>query len=167
MVWNSFHACFKKTVSIFENMTRAREREREREREKFCVINVKYKEISWRVRRRRKKKKRKKVSSRSTEELEHKNGREKNCTYLAKHKCLHKELNSIFLSHLHLFSWCLGISKLQSNVGICPSDSPTYLSLKNCRKLKYGTTTITTTTHTVIQCIIRLLFFLSVNFKNH
>ena len=25
----------------------------EREREKFCVINVKYKEISWRVRRRR------------------------------------------------------------------------------------------------------------------
>ena len=24
--------------------------EREREREKFCVINVKYKEISWRVR---------------------------------------------------------------------------------------------------------------------
>ena len=26
-------------------------REREREREKFCVINVKYKEISWRVRR--------------------------------------------------------------------------------------------------------------------
>ena len=29
---------------------------REREREKFCVINVKYKEISWRVRRRRRKK---------------------------------------------------------------------------------------------------------------
>ena len=28
-----------------------REREREKEREKFCVINVKYKEISWRVRR--------------------------------------------------------------------------------------------------------------------
>ena len=26
---------------------------REREREKFCVMNVKYKEISWRVRRRR------------------------------------------------------------------------------------------------------------------
>ena len=26
-------------------------RKREREREKFCVINVKYKEISWRVRR--------------------------------------------------------------------------------------------------------------------
>ena len=25
-------------------------RKREREREKFCVINVKYKEISWRVR---------------------------------------------------------------------------------------------------------------------
>ena len=41
-----------------------RERGREREREKFCVINVKYKEISWRVRRRRKK-----VTSRSTEEL--------------------------------------------------------------------------------------------------
>ena len=39
---------------------------REREREKFCVINVKYKEISWRVRRRKKKKKRK-VTSRSTE----------------------------------------------------------------------------------------------------
>ena len=36
-----------------------------REREKFCVINVKYKEISWRVRRR--KKRRKKVTSRSTE----------------------------------------------------------------------------------------------------
>ena len=30
---------------------KSREREREREREKFCVINVKYKEISWRVRR--------------------------------------------------------------------------------------------------------------------
>ena len=29
---------------------KAREKEREREREKFCVINVKYKEISWRVR---------------------------------------------------------------------------------------------------------------------
>ena len=28
-------------------------RERERKREKFCVINVKYKEISWRVRRRK------------------------------------------------------------------------------------------------------------------
>ena len=36
---------------------------RERERDKFCVINVKYKKISWRVRR----KKRKKVTSRSTE----------------------------------------------------------------------------------------------------
>ena len=34
------------------------------EREKFCVINVKYKEISWRV---RKKKKKRKVTSRSTE----------------------------------------------------------------------------------------------------
>ena len=30
-----------------------REREREREREKFYVINVKYKEISWRVREER------------------------------------------------------------------------------------------------------------------
>ena len=39
-----------------------------REREKFCVINVKYKEISWRVRRRRRRR-RKKVTSRSTEEL--------------------------------------------------------------------------------------------------
>ena len=37
----------------------------EREREYFCVINVKYKEISWRVRR--KKKKKRKVTSRSTE----------------------------------------------------------------------------------------------------
>ena len=27
------------------------------EREKFCVINVKYKEISWRVRRKRKEEK--------------------------------------------------------------------------------------------------------------
>ena len=41
------------------------------------VINVKYKEISWRVRRRRRrKKKRKKVTSRNTEELVLKNGRE-------------------------------------------------------------------------------------------
>ena len=32
-------------------MGKERQREREREREKFCVINVKYKEISWRVRR--------------------------------------------------------------------------------------------------------------------
>ena len=30
------------------------------ERDKFCVINVKYKEISWRVRRKEKKKKKKK-----------------------------------------------------------------------------------------------------------
>ena len=37
--------------------------EREREREKFCVINVKYKEISWRVRKEEKRK----VTSRSTE----------------------------------------------------------------------------------------------------
>ena len=57
------------------------ERERERERERdgvqefwihfniFCVINVKYNEISWRVRRRRKK-----VTSRSTKrEREKKN----------------------------------------------------------------------------------------------
>ena len=35
---------------------------RKREREKFCVIDVKYKEISWRVRR-----KKRKVTSRSTE----------------------------------------------------------------------------------------------------
>ena len=35
------------------------EREREREREKFCVINVKYKEISWRVRRREGRRRRK------------------------------------------------------------------------------------------------------------
>ena len=42
---------------------------REKEREKFCVINVKYKEISWRVRKkkRRRKKKKRKVTSRSTE----------------------------------------------------------------------------------------------------
>ena len=32
---------------------------KERERDKFCVINVKYKEISWRVRRKEKKKKKK------------------------------------------------------------------------------------------------------------
>ena len=50
---------------------RKREREREREREKFCVINVKYKEISWRLRK--KKGRRKKVTSRSTEELMLKN----------------------------------------------------------------------------------------------
>ena len=30
--------------------SKEREREREREREKFYVINVKYKEIAWRVR---------------------------------------------------------------------------------------------------------------------
>ena len=35
-----------------------RERERERgKRDKFCVINVKYKKISWRVRRKKKEKK--------------------------------------------------------------------------------------------------------------
>ena len=45
-----------------------REREREREREKFYVINVKYKEISWRVRRGGgEEEERKKVTSRSTE----------------------------------------------------------------------------------------------------
>ena len=38
---------------------REREREREKAREKFCVINVKYKEISWRVRRRRREGRRK------------------------------------------------------------------------------------------------------------
>ena len=36
---------------------RKRERERERERDEFCVIDVKYKEISWRVRRRKEEKK--------------------------------------------------------------------------------------------------------------
>ena len=42
---------------------------KEREREKFCVINVKYKEISWRVRKKKKRRRRrrKKVTSRSTE----------------------------------------------------------------------------------------------------
>ena len=54
----------------------------EREREKrdinlnfkiFCIINVKYKEISWRVRRKRRRRRRKKVTSRSTEELVLKN----------------------------------------------------------------------------------------------
>ena len=44
---------------------RERERKKEREREKFYVINVKYKEISWRVREERGE--RKKVTSRSTE----------------------------------------------------------------------------------------------------
>ena len=46
---------------------REREKEREKERgkrDKFCVINVKYKEISWRVRKKRRKRK---VTSRSTE----------------------------------------------------------------------------------------------------
>ena len=31
--------------------------ERERERDEFCIINVKYKEISWRVRKEEEKKK--------------------------------------------------------------------------------------------------------------
>ena len=44
---------------------------REREREKFCVINVKYKEISLS----KKKKKRKKVTSRSTKEFVLKNNK--------------------------------------------------------------------------------------------
>ena len=35
---------------------REKAREKEKERDKFCVINVKYKEISWRVRKRRGKK---------------------------------------------------------------------------------------------------------------
>ena len=43
---------------------REKARERERERDEICVINGKYKEISWRVRRRRRKRK---VTSRSTE----------------------------------------------------------------------------------------------------
>ena len=42
-------------------------RKGKREREKFCVINVKYKEISWRVRKKRKRRKKRKVTSRSTE----------------------------------------------------------------------------------------------------
>ena len=45
---------------------REKAREKEKERDKFCVINVKYKEISWRVRKKEKEKKRK-VTSRSTE----------------------------------------------------------------------------------------------------
>ena len=36
---------------------REREREKERERDELCVNNVKYKEISWRVRRRKRKEK--------------------------------------------------------------------------------------------------------------
>ena len=45
-----------------------KKKKEEREREKFCVINVKYKEISWRVRKkRRKRRKKRKVTSRSTE----------------------------------------------------------------------------------------------------
>ena len=43
---------------------REKAREKVREREKFCVINVKYKEISCRV---RKEEKKRKVTSRSTE----------------------------------------------------------------------------------------------------
>ena len=46
-----------------EKCEKERERVRVRERENFCVINVKYKKISWRVRR----KERRKVTSRSTE----------------------------------------------------------------------------------------------------
>ena len=33
--------------------------EQVKERDKFCVFNVKYKEISWRVRRRRRRRRRK------------------------------------------------------------------------------------------------------------
>ena len=39
---------------------RERERERERERDEICVINGKYKEISWRVRKGRRRRRRKK-----------------------------------------------------------------------------------------------------------
>ena len=46
--------------------------ERQRQRNVFCVINVKYKEISWRVRK-EEEKERKKVTSRSTEDLVLKN----------------------------------------------------------------------------------------------
>ena len=43
-----------KIISKFHGKREERERERERgKRDNFCVINVKYKEISWRVRRRR------------------------------------------------------------------------------------------------------------------
>ena len=52
---------------------REKERERKQERDKFYVINVKYKEISWRVRKKKKKRRRKKVTSRSTKELMLKN----------------------------------------------------------------------------------------------
>ena len=36
---------------------RKRERKRKRKRDEFCVINVKYKEISWRVRKKKEEKK--------------------------------------------------------------------------------------------------------------
>ena len=39
---------------------RERERERERERDEICVINGKYKEISWRVREGRRRRRRRK-----------------------------------------------------------------------------------------------------------
>ena len=64
---------------------RDRDRDRERERDKFCLINVKYKEISWRVRRRKKIKKRKKVTSRSTEKLVLKNTSRKSFELLNVH----------------------------------------------------------------------------------
>ena len=43
------------------------DRERERERDEICVINGKYKEISWRVRKKKKRRRKRKVTSRSTE----------------------------------------------------------------------------------------------------
>ena len=44
-------------------------------RDNFCVINVKYREISWRVwKKRRRRRRRKTVTSRSTEELVLKKG---------------------------------------------------------------------------------------------
>ena len=52
----------KREIETERDRKTEREREREGKRDNFCVINVKYKEISWRVR-----KKRRKVTSRSTE----------------------------------------------------------------------------------------------------
>ena len=55
--WNS---------GFVQAVKRESERERERrERDEICVINGKYKEISWRVRK--KKRRKRKVTSRSTE----------------------------------------------------------------------------------------------------
>ena len=47
----------KHELYLFNSGISGGEREREREREKFCVINVKYKEISWRVRKKERKEK--------------------------------------------------------------------------------------------------------------